>query len=181
MRAKTQIQSHFTILLRKLPEPCPHVPEKHRAQSHSAPGPSVTSIPPQLLPCPGLSCLSQFLGCISSDPMIPTPLLWSLSSSIIVTLGAHNIKQQERTQQVIQVRRAIRHPDYNPKNFSNDIMLLQARKTPLWPCPPGIRLPSQDLLPFRPSHPGCLTSPCGSGERGDTSTSLPCPGLGTTG
>ncbi|XP_065762532.1 granzyme H-like isoform X4 [Muntiacus reevesi] len=46
-------------------------------------------------------------------------------SSMSVTLGAHNIKQQERTQQVIQVRRAIRHPDYNPKNFSNDIMLLQ--------------------------------------------------------
>ena len=136
---------------------------------------------PSAAACPGVSCLSQLLGCISSDPMIPTPLLWSLSSSIIVTLGAHNIKQQERTQQVIRVRRVIRHPDYNPNNFSNDIMLLQARKTPLWPCPPGIRLPSQDLLPFRPSHPGCLTSPCGSGERRDTSTSLPCPGLGTTG
>ncbi|XP_070631499.1 granzyme H-like isoform X3 [Bos indicus] len=46
-------------------------------------------------------------------------------SSINVTLGAHNIKQQERTQQVIQVKRAIHHPDYNPKTFSNDIMLLQ--------------------------------------------------------
>ncbi|XP_069414886.1 granzyme B-like isoform X2 [Ovis canadensis] len=46
-------------------------------------------------------------------------------SSIKVTLGAHNIKQQERTQQVIGVRRAICHPDYNPKNFSNDIMLLK--------------------------------------------------------
>ena len=56
---------------------------------------------PSAAASPGLSCLSQFLGCISSDPMIPTPLLWSLSSSIIVTLGAHNIKQQERTQQVI--------------------------------------------------------------------------------
>ena len=72
-------------------------------------GPRVTSprtvchpTPPQLLPCPGVSCLSQLLGCISSDPMIPTPLLWSLSSSINVTLGAHNIKQQERTQQVIR-------------------------------------------------------------------------------
>ncbi|XP_055411813.1 granzyme H-like isoform X4 [Bubalus kerabau] len=46
-------------------------------------------------------------------------------SSINVTLGAHNIKQQERTQQVIQVKKAIHHPDYNPKTFSNDIMLLQ--------------------------------------------------------
>uniref|UniRef100_A0AC11E868 Uncharacterized protein n=1 Tax=Ovis aries TaxID=9940 RepID=A0AC11E868_SHEEP len=49
-------------------------------------------------------------------------------SSINVTLGAHNIKQQERTQQVIGVKRAIRHPDYNPENFSNDIMLLQLER-----------------------------------------------------
>nr|XP_055165266.1 granzyme H-like isoform X3 [Nyctereutes procyonoides] len=45
-------------------------------------------------------------------------------SSIRVTLGAHNIKEQEKTQQVIPVRRAIRHPDYSPKNYSSDIMLL---------------------------------------------------------
>uniref|UniRef100_A0A8C0N675 Granzyme B n=2 Tax=Canis lupus familiaris TaxID=9615 RepID=A0A8C0N675_CANLF len=45
-------------------------------------------------------------------------------SSIKVTLGAHNIKEQEKTQQVIPVRRAIPHPDYSPKNYSNDIMLL---------------------------------------------------------
>nr|XP_009247267.2 granzyme H isoform X2 [Pongo abelii] len=45
--------------------------------------------------------------------------------SINVTLGAHNIKEQERTQQFIPVERAIPHPAYNPKNFSNDIMLLQ--------------------------------------------------------
>uniref|UniRef100_A0A8C6G1U3 Granzyme H n=1 Tax=Moschus moschiferus TaxID=68415 RepID=A0A8C6G1U3_MOSMO len=49
-------------------------------------------------------------------------------SSINVTLGAHNIKQQEGTQQVIQVRRAVHHPDYNPKNFSNDIMILQLER-----------------------------------------------------
>ncbi|XFG12008.1 hypothetical protein AB1E19_015632 [Capra hircus] len=49
-------------------------------------------------------------------------------SSINVTLGAHNIKQQERAQQVIWVRRAICHPDYNPKNFSNNIMLLQLER-----------------------------------------------------
>ncbi|KAK1338733.1 hypothetical protein QTO34_019391 [Cnephaeus nilssonii] len=39
--------------------------------------------------------------------------------------GAHNIKKQEKTQQYFLVKRAIPHPDYNPKNFSNDIMLLQ--------------------------------------------------------
>ncbi|XP_055411727.1 granzyme B(G,H)-like isoform X2 [Bubalus kerabau] len=49
-------------------------------------------------------------------------------SSINVTLGAHNIKQQERTQQVIRVRTAISHPDYNPKTFSNDIMLLKLER-----------------------------------------------------
>ncbi|KAL2790088.1 granzyme H isoform 3 precursor, partial [Daubentonia madagascariensis] len=46
-------------------------------------------------------------------------------SSINVTLGAHNIKEQETTQQVIPVRRATLHQAYNPKDFSNDIMLLQ--------------------------------------------------------
>ncbi|XP_004421218.1 PREDICTED: granzyme B-like isoform X1 [Ceratotherium simum simum] len=52
-----------------------------------------------------------------------------LGSSISVTLGAHNIQKQERTQQVIPVRRAIPHPDYDPNNISNDIMLLElARK-----------------------------------------------------
>ncbi|XP_034793256.1 granzyme H isoform X2 [Pan paniscus] len=46
-------------------------------------------------------------------------------SSINVTLGAHNITERERTQQLIPVKRPIPHPAYNPKNFSNDIMLLQ--------------------------------------------------------
>ncbi|XP_062946081.1 granzyme H isoform X1 [Cynocephalus volans] len=49
-------------------------------------------------------------------------------SSINVTLGAHNIKEQEETQQVIAVRRAIPHPAYNPQNFSSDIMLLRLEK-----------------------------------------------------
>ncbi|XP_016005779.2 granzyme H isoform X2 [Rousettus aegyptiacus] len=49
-------------------------------------------------------------------------------SSIRVTLGAHNIKKQEKTQQVFRVMKAIPHPDYNPKNFSNDIMLLQLKR-----------------------------------------------------
>ncbi|XP_054571581.1 granzyme B-like isoform X1 [Eptesicus fuscus] len=43
--------------------------------------------------------------------------------SITVILGAHNIKKRERTQQVIPVKTAIRHPNYHPK--VNDIMLLQ--------------------------------------------------------
>ncbi|XP_027377554.1 duodenase-1-like [Bos indicus] len=48
-----------------------------------------------------------------------------LGSSISVTLGAHNIKQRETTQQVIPVRRPIPHPDYNDETLANDIMLLK--------------------------------------------------------
>ncbi|XP_075768163.1 mast cell protease 1A-like [Pelodiscus sinensis] len=46
-------------------------------------------------------------------------------SRITVTLGAHNIKHQEPSQQVIQVRRQIPHPEYNAKSWNNDIMLLE--------------------------------------------------------
>ncbi|XP_075768007.1 mast cell protease 1A-like [Pelodiscus sinensis] len=45
--------------------------------------------------------------------------------SITVVLGAHNIQQQERSQQVIRVRRQIPHPQYNTETLNNDIMLLQ--------------------------------------------------------
>ncbi|KAB1278059.1 Mast cell protease 1A [Camelus dromedarius] len=47
-------------------------------------------------------------------------------SSISITLGAHNILEQEGTQQVIRVRRAIPHPDDDDENTANDVMLLQA-------------------------------------------------------
>ncbi|MEJ1280334.1 cathepsin G [Cricetulus griseus] len=45
-----------------------------------------------------------------------------------VTLGAHNIKEKEETQQIIPVAKAIPHPDYNPKDCSNDIMLLKLKR-----------------------------------------------------
>ncbi|KAM8782282.1 mast cell protease 3-like isoform 2-T2 [Rhynchonycteris naso] len=48
-------------------------------------------------------------------------------SSINVTLGAHNIRKKERTQQVIEVERAIPHPNYHPDTKVNDIMLLQLK------------------------------------------------------
>ncbi|XP_036055516.1 granzyme E-like [Onychomys torridus] len=48
-----------------------------------------------------------------------------LGSSMKVTLGAHNIKAKEDTQQIIPVAKAIPHPDYNPVDWSNDIMLLK--------------------------------------------------------
>ncbi|XP_004698982.1 granzyme H [Echinops telfairi] len=46
--------------------------------------------------------------------------------SINVTLGAHNLKVQEKTQQHISVRRAIVHPGYT-KTFLHDIMILQLK------------------------------------------------------
>nr|XP_014432413.1 mast cell protease 1A-like [Pelodiscus sinensis] len=46
-------------------------------------------------------------------------------NNITVTLGAHNIKQQEPSQQVIEVQRQIPHPQYNWETKINDIMLLQ--------------------------------------------------------
>ncbi|XP_054433741.1 cathepsin G-like [Pteronotus mesoamericanus] len=46
-------------------------------------------------------------------------------STIRVTLGAHNIRDFESTQQRLSVLRAIRHPGYNEQNNLNDIMLLQ--------------------------------------------------------
>ncbi|XP_021059418.1 granzyme E-like isoform X1 [Mus pahari] len=45
--------------------------------------------------------------------------------SMTVTLGAHNIKAKEETQQIIPVAKAIPHPDYNDTDLSNDIMLLK--------------------------------------------------------
>ncbi|XP_040596613.1 granzyme F-like isoform X1 [Mesocricetus auratus] len=51
-----------------------------------------------------------------------------LGSSMKVTLGAHNIKAQEETQQIIPVAKAIPHPAYNPMDYTNDIMLLKLER-----------------------------------------------------
>ncbi|XP_059565408.1 cathepsin G-like isoform X3 [Myotis daubentonii] len=45
--------------------------------------------------------------------------------SISVKLGAHNIKEKEKTQQDILVKRAIPHPKFNKRKGTYDIMLLQ--------------------------------------------------------
>ncbi|XP_065762161.1 mast cell protease 1A-like [Muntiacus reevesi] len=83
-----------------------------------------------------------------------------LGSSINVTLGAHNIKKQERTQQVIAVRRAIPHPRYNDKTVTNDIMLLQlTRKANVTTAVSPINLPrDRDTV-----NPGMLCSVAGWG------------------
>ncbi|KAM9121558.1 cathepsin G-like isoform 6-T6 [Pangshura tecta] len=48
---------------------------------------------------------------------------------IIVKLGAHNISEQEQSQQKIPVRSQIPHPQYDKKTRNNDIMLLQLAET----------------------------------------------------
>ncbi|XP_037359059.1 mast cell protease 8-like [Talpa occidentalis] len=45
--------------------------------------------------------------------------------NMTVTLGAHNIKKRENSQQVIPVLRAFPHQDYDAKKHINDIMLLK--------------------------------------------------------
>ncbi|XP_019490557.1 PREDICTED: duodenase-1-like, partial [Hipposideros armiger] len=52
----------------------------------------------------------------------------SLCNSTNVTLGAHNIKQKEKTQQTIRVKNPIFHPGYISSSHWNDIMLLQLEK-----------------------------------------------------
>nr|XP_013001597.1 granzyme B(G,H)-like [Cavia porcellus] len=54
--------------------------------------------------------------------------LASVYNQLEVTLGAHNIKKQEDTQQVICVQKAFPRQDYNPKIHINDIMLLKLEK-----------------------------------------------------
>ncbi|KAB0369311.1 hypothetical protein FD755_019316 [Muntiacus reevesi] len=84
-----------------------------------------------------------------------------LGSSINVTLGAHNIMEQERTQQVIPVRRAILHPWYNDKTWANDIMLLQlAWKADMTDAVSPINLPRR----WQKVNPGMMCSVAGWGR-----------------
>lgn len=112
--------------------------------------PSAPILPTLVVTCPHGSWAR------SCDPTPPRPTLLSCSS-INVTLGAHNIKKQEKTQQIIPVRRAIPHPDYNPKNYSNDIMLLQVRRPPHCPRSPGSTLSPLPLGPVPSFIPGLAT------------------------
>uniref|UniRef100_A0A8C3YNU3 Granzyme H n=1 Tax=Catagonus wagneri TaxID=51154 RepID=A0A8C3YNU3_9CETA len=138
-----------TLPLHVLPEALPYVTEKHRTQSHSAPGPSVASMSPQLQPWPVPPALHGFWAVSPVTPRSPHPLC-SLCSSINVTLGAHNIK-----------KKAIRHPDYNKKNFSNDIMLLQlARKAKLTAAVKTLSLPKAKAR----VKPGQVCSVAGWGQ-----------------
>ncbi|XP_046508641.1 granzyme H-like [Equus quagga] len=92
----------------------------HEAKPHSHPYKALVQF---LLKDQKNRCSSVLLR---KDFVLTAAHCWG--SPIIVTLGAHNIQEQERTQQVIPVREAICHPDYNPKNFVNDIMLLKLER-----------------------------------------------------
>lgn len=65
------------------------------------------------------------------DTQLGFPFLLSaaMGRNITVTLGAHDIHEPEKTQQVRGVLKYHKHPEYNPKTFENDIMLLKARSS----------------------------------------------------
>ncbi|XP_043836514.1 granzyme B(G,H)-like [Dromiciops gliroides] len=63
---------------------------------------------------------------IQEDFLLTAAHCWG--SSINVTLGAHNIKKSETTQQQIPVLRAIPHEKYDSKTFNNDIMLIKLKE-----------------------------------------------------
>lgn len=45
--------------------------------------------------------------------------------TLLVVLGAHNIRTSEPTQQVFSISAVTRHPDYQPTTHANDICLLK--------------------------------------------------------
>ncbi|NXS77703.1 MCT1A protease, partial [Erpornis zantholeuca] len=74
---------------------------------------------------------------------------WVMSAAhcmgnITVILGAHDIHEPEKTQQVRGVLKYYEHPEYNPSTMYNDIMLLQART--FSKPPPSLQLTSKATL-----------------------------------
>ncbi|XP_077905175.1 granzyme B-like [Ictidomys tridecemlineatus] len=64
---------------------------------------------------------------VREDFVLTAAHCWKRSRSITVILGAHNIKHNEKTQQIIPVKKVFPHPDFKCSYF-NDIMLLQLEK-----------------------------------------------------
>nr|XP_056702891.1 trypsin-like [Euleptes europaea] len=81
------------------------------------------------------------------------------SSNMNVRLGEHNLRYWEGAEQIRDVVRAIQHPQYNPRTFDNDIMLLKLDR------PVPVNQNMRPLrLPFRCSDAGtrCLVSGWGT-------------------
>nr|XP_008267677.2 mast cell protease 1A [Oryctolagus cuniculus] len=91
-------------------------------------------------------------------------------SSMKVILGAHNIKERESSQQVIPVKRAIPHPNYQRKKpHLNDIMLLQLKKKAnLTDKVSLLRLPTKTAQ----VTPGMVCSVAGWGSTGVKKTTV---------
>ncbi|XP_024077671.1 granzyme B-like [Terrapene carolina triunguis] len=80
---------------------------------------------------------------------------------ITVLLGAHNVRQDEETQQRVSVRQKIPHPKYNKKSQENDLMLLQlAEPAELTDAVDTIPLPKTS----RTVEPGSVCSVAGWGK-----------------
>ncbi|XP_049624168.1 chymase [Suncus etruscus] len=93
-------------------------------------------------------------------------------SSITVTLGAHNVKKKEDTQQKIEVAEQFIHPKYNEFTIRNDIMLLKLKeKANLTLAVGTLPLPSQ--LNFIPPGKMCRVTGWGlTSLHGDISNTL---------
>lgn len=64
--------------------------------------------------------------------------------NITVTLGAHNIEKEERTQQKFHVGHWVIHPNYSHFTSRNDIMLLKV-------CPHTTLLPKGSSTAYFPN------------------------------
>ncbi|KAF3830225.1 hypothetical protein GH733_004044 [Mirounga leonina] len=93
------------------------------------------------------SLFERKLSVALSPSHAPTPKWpfwkWSLTRGMLpavrkitVTLGAHDIKQEESTWQKLEVSEQIIHPNYNSFTKLNDIMLPKGQS----PCSPGLPL-----------------------------------------
>ncbi|XP_039354022.1 mast cell protease 1A-like [Mauremys reevesii] len=89
---------------------------------------------------------------------------------ITVYLGAHNIKQEEQSQQKISVRRWIPHPQFSRATHNNDIMLLQLEeRAKLNRWVDSIALPPASER----VNPGAVCSIAGWGSTSTESASTP--------
>ncbi|KAK9969426.1 hypothetical protein ABG768_027603 [Culter alburnus] len=66
---------------------------------------------------------------IKDDYVLTSAHCWNKTPDYLleVVLGAHNISQNEHSQQIIQVEKYIPHPSYTNNNFTYDIMLLKLK------------------------------------------------------